>query len=96
MNIICTIFFYRFSKVKRWSKTYEKLPDDPTDSKWPAQKYNKNVNFIPSSESIVENEKSNSACKLKYQQATIDVSSIHIAYRIILCEGHYLVFSIKK
>lgn len=69
-------FFYRLSKVKRWSKTYEKLPDDPADSKWPAQKSNKNLNFIPSSESVVENEKSNSVCKLKYQQSTIDVSYI--------------------
>lgn len=68
------------TKVKRSSKTYEKLFDE-TDQKWHNQKFSKNINSIPADYTF-DNTKPNSMCKLKYQQATIDVCIIYFLIQI--------------
>lgn len=59
--------------MKRSSKMYEKLSES-NEKKWNTQKLIKNMNSFTSSYSLDSNSMSNSGCKLKYQQATVDVS----------------------
>lgn len=91
---ILLFLIFRFGKVKRSLKAgYEKLPDD-SDQKWSNKKYNANLNSV-SPEYSLDSDKRNTACKLKYQQASIDVSCREICIDEKWCMKYGLVVQMK-